>query len=286
MKKYFYWMLQIFIWGCFSLAPAKDTLSGNHILYTANINAMLQNCGCGTIPLGGLDRIKTFVDSFRTVNPGTIVLDGGDFLNSYPFPELNRATLEAMHLIGYDLIVPGDQEFLAGQEIFHQLGRYFGGKMLLSNVQLPEYPDVRAVFKRNHLRISALVTRDCLGFIPVPDRPRVIRDWQEVKSLPHDPDTFEILVFHGMLSDLRTKMGDASAGYDLILLAHDQMTGTATLSGIPVVGAGKDGEQIVSITFGERPEPEIRYIKISENITPDPDIVRISKQFDQLSGGN
>ena len=78
-----------------------------YIIYTSNINGTIENCGCGSDPLGGIDRVKSFIDKFETENKNIYIIDGGDYFNSYPYPTLNDAMSNALFLINYDCIVPG-----------------------------------------------------------------------------------------------------------------------------------------------------------------------------------
>jgi len=265
----------------FSLAPATETPSDRYVIYTANINATLQNCGCGKIPLGGIDRIKTLVDSFRAVHPGVILLDGGDFLNSYPFPELNKATLNALDRLMYTFLVPGEHEFVAGFEMVKQ---HFEGNLLLSNIRWNENPGTISEYLTGNLRFRAVIDVGCFERIDLPGG-RINPDLINIISDQRSDSVYDIVVYHGSLNHIFEGSFDVQ-GAGMILLAHDQYSGVQYVSGVPVVGAGKDGEQIVIITISERFETEIRHIKITERIKPDPAVVRISRQLDQEMGRN
>ncbi len=282
MRKYCYWCISIAFWGIFSVVPAKNTAADHYILFTANINATLQNCGCGKIPLGGIDRIKTFVDSFKTVHPKSIVLDGGDFLNSYPFPELNKAALAGFEYIAYDLIVPGDQELIEGIQFYNDMSKRFAGRILLSNLELKNGHGAISEYRKGNLRFTAMLSPMCFNYLEIPvELKNSALDVPAGENLPSD--MFEILVYHGPISGLEQDLTDMSFP-DMILLAHDQFAGLQHISGIPVIGAGKDGEQIMVIRISNRSEYEVTAVMITENIKPDPEITEMAEQLKKIIG--
>ena len=59
--------------------------SNIYILFTANINGNLENCNCSLNSAGGIGRITTLFSEFRKEYPNTIIIDGGDYFNSYSF---------------------------------------------------------------------------------------------------------------------------------------------------------------------------------------------------------
>jgi 2',3'-cyclic-nucleotide 2'-phosphodiesterase (5'-nucleotidase family) len=275
MKKIFVWYLYIAFSGLFSIVPASD----RYILYTSNINAMLQNCGCGQIKLGGLDRIKTFADSFLTEHSNAMIIDGGDFLNSYPFPELNRATLTALDRLNYTLIVPGEHEFVEGLQFFTDLTDRFTGKLLLSNAGMANGNRFIKEYRYNGCRFTAVLSPRCFDYIEKPEELQ-FRDQEQKKTGTMAEGMFEILIYHGLLSELEENIEKAPLP-DLILLSHDQFLGMRQLNGIPVVGAGKDGEQVVVIRLGEGKKFDVDFIKITENLRPDPGIAAIIRHFEE-----
>jgi 2',3'-cyclic-nucleotide 2'-phosphodiesterase/3'-nucleotidase len=78
---------------------------------------------------GGLARAATAVDSLRAQYPGAVVLvDAGDALNGSPMssyvvkvaPRVPHPAIEAMNLMGYDVVTPGDRDFDYGADWFRQ----------------------------------------------------------------------------------------------------------------------------------------------------------------------
>ena len=275
MKKIFIWCIFIAFSGIFSMVPASD----RYIVYTANINAMLQNCGCGQIRLGGLDRIKTFTDSLRTVHRDIIMIDGGDFLNSYPFPELDKATLTAFEGLHYTLMVPGEHEFVEGLKFFTNLTDRFSGQMLLSNAGMADGDGFIKEYRFDGCRFTAVLSASCFDYIEKPTELQFL-DLKETKTDEAGGKVFEVMIYHGLFSQL-VKDIEKIPLPDMILLSHDQFMGVQQLKGIPVVGAGKDGEQVVVIRLSDGNKYDVDFKKITEDLRPDPVITSIIRHFEE-----
>ncbi|HWA16354.1 MAG TPA: 5'-nucleotidase C-terminal domain-containing protein, partial [Gemmatimonadales bacterium] len=78
---------------------------------------------------GGFARTATVVDSLRAQYPGSVVLvDAGDALNGSPMssyiakvaPRTPHPAIEAMNLLGYDAVTPGDRDLDYGADWFRQ----------------------------------------------------------------------------------------------------------------------------------------------------------------------
>src|SRR5579885_2216713 len=69
--------------------------------------------------LGGIARIKTTIDRIRAEAPNnTLVVDGGDWSegNAYYMLGTGRETLKTMDLLGYDVAVIGNHDWLNGPD--------------------------------------------------------------------------------------------------------------------------------------------------------------------------
>ena len=94
---------------------------------------------------GGLSRAATVIDSLRARYPGQVVLvDAGDLLAGDPFdayfathPRSPHPALEAMDLLEYDAIVPGNHEFNYGFEYFRDAFRGRNLRPVCANCVLP-----------------------------------------------------------------------------------------------------------------------------------------------------
>ncbi len=259
------------------LLSFKPAAAAQYILYTANINATLQNCGCGKMPLGGLDRIKTFVDSFRTENPNTILIDGGDFFNSYSYPELNQSVLESLVLMEYDLFVPGEHAFVEGSPFFIDISRCLAGRIILSNVNWRYNRGFLESYHRTDLNLIAVLNSKCFDYIALPEQ-------FELSALPDSTignnrdGSYTILVYHGTIDTISDQILNF-ARPDIILLAHDQYLGETDIAGIRTIGIGKDGEHIAVIKLTTGFTCEVTFEKITEEIKPDPRIILIDQKF-------
>ena len=48
-----------------------------YLIYTSNVNGAIENCGCGSEPLGGLNRVNTVIKQFKQDHDNVFVVDGG-----------------------------------------------------------------------------------------------------------------------------------------------------------------------------------------------------------------
>jgi 2',3'-cyclic-nucleotide 2'-phosphodiesterase (5'-nucleotidase family) len=217
------------------------------ILYSANINGTIQDCNCGKDPLGGIARIKTYIDHFREKNPNTLVIDGGDYFNSYPFIELNKAMLRALSLINYDIFVPGDQEFSEGDQFYYQIVNVLGEKLLISNQHTCGTNNRTFIFDKHSVHVQSYLSADAFSFIKVPHNLNLL-PFSYIKDA--SVNGCNIVIFHGSLADAQHAAAE-NEWLDLILLAHDQYKNVKYISNVPIVGAGRDSEFIVNIAVSK-----------------------------------
>lgn len=82
---------------------------------------------------GGMDVLKTMIDTLRNENPAnTIVIDGGDCFQGGGVAALSegQAIVPLINHIGYDLMLPGNWEVVYGKEIMRKdLGGYHADKI-------------------------------------------------------------------------------------------------------------------------------------------------------------
>lgn len=256
--------------------PAAGYSADAYIVYTANINGALQHCNCGDKPRGGIDRIKTFLQNFKSVHQNSIIIDGGDMMNSYPYPELNRTVLQAISLLPYDVIVPGDQEFIEGEKFTELFRTSFSNKLLLSNSEL--IPGKSRIFEFPGMRISvsAILAPEVFTFIPMPG----ILDLKESIE-PPDANAFRILVYHGRIDGLKSFLDQHQ--FDLVFLAHEQYEEEFYIGQIPVAGVGRDGESAVVVKLHRKDGKvisDIDYHAINTELISDPDITELISKFE------
>ncbi len=242
------------------------------ILFTANINGSIENCGCGPEKLGGLGRIKSFIADYTQKHKNTVVVDGGDYFNSYSFPVLNTAMLKALKTMPYDIITAGDQEFIEGESFFNRINSEVSGR-ILSGVS----PELKT-------RAGNVELVFCYYLSPVIFR---YREKPRFPVLPEFPtpagnsNIVKILVFHGNLNDAEKRTRQIQF-FDLVLLAHDQQKGSWKIKNTPVVGAGGDGEYVAVIKAEEQDGQwnlNIRFEKMNERWQEDQQIKAIIKNM-------
>jgi hypothetical protein len=116
------------------------------ILYTANLNGVLRDCGCGQEKLGGIARLKTAIEHFRSQHAETYLIDAGDHLPSYKYPEKGREILKELSQLQYDFMLKADQDYLSGhlaEDAFYK-----------NNKELFNYVVPETSFADSHLKNS------------------------------------------------------------------------------------------------------------------------------------
>jgi 2',3'-cyclic-nucleotide 2'-phosphodiesterase (5'-nucleotidase family) len=106
-------LLALLLAAC-SVPPASRPLT---LLYTADAQGYLEECACSTGgELGGIARRAVLVDSLRQADPGTLLVEAGDFAGGpNPTGELaGWVAAEAMAKMNYDAVLPGEVELNLG----------------------------------------------------------------------------------------------------------------------------------------------------------------------------
>ena len=257
-----------------------------NILFTANINGSLENCKCGKIPLGGIARIKSFIDAIAAKNAQCLVVDGGDFFNSYPFFELNQAMLKSIELLKYDLFLPGDQEFVEGIKFYNLLIERLKPNLLLSNLE--NQKNIKRSFKFNTIKV------DIYGFLS-PKSFEFITKPKKLSLLPFsslqnviDTSVCNIVVFHGPIQEAE-KCAQEYKWIDLILLAHDQQLDPKQVFNTIIIGCGQDSEYITVIAvekLNDRWHFDINQEPVGPSIPEDKSITQIINSYHEKQKSN
>ena len=128
--KLFIFILGTLLFSRFSYADQNLT-----ILYTGYSLGEILPCGCTEEgDLGGILRRATIIEEERSVNKNILILDAGDtFKEPTEQGKLKAKTfIEAMNKMGYDAILPGEKDFIYGEDIINK-GSF--NRWLLSNVE-------------------------------------------------------------------------------------------------------------------------------------------------------
>lgn len=274
MKKFFFYIILFF-----STSTAYS--SEITIIFSANINAALHECQCGPVNYGGLDRYKSFVDSVKLKHPETILVDGGDIFNSYPFRMLNEKILGIISILNPDIIVPGKNIYFEEQDIKNDFFKMFSSRMVLSNSarNLPSLKVIQTTSAQInfygiaepdifHEKLSDEIDHnfDISGFI---------------KKLDHSK--LNVLIYYGKLSTLEGNRA-LSANFPLILLAYDQTKQIKKFGKTVIVGGYEEAKEIGLIKISRQNDEwqfNAEYIPMDQTIAKNPEIVEISDNFNQ-----
>jgi 2',3'-cyclic-nucleotide 2'-phosphodiesterase (5'-nucleotidase family) len=259
-----------------------------YILYTANINGAIQNCNCGHTPLGGLDRLRSYMDDFRKNHSQTIAIDGGDFFNSYPFPELNTAMLHAIPLMNFDIMVPGENVFFESDTFVNNFLLKNNQHILISNLKNSGKSHKLFETKDSKIYIWSFLSKELVKYANKPEN-LIFGDLQIGKGRLSNNADFHVLVYHGIMSDLNLLL-EKYPQIDLVLAAHDQAKGTIEIAGRKIVSTGRDGEVIAIIRLNREAdgyEVQIEYQEIGLSLPADPKIGELIVEYkNKLVSGN
>lgn len=140
----------------------KDEIS---LLFTGNINAEIEPCGCRQFPLGGIDNLYTVITEERK-NASVIFIDTGDSFyqaNFIPNDEEKssfakaKAVSEGLDLLKLDYKALGDQDLSNGLDKLAKLINESNYKIIASNLKdeskIPHQKHDEFVFHKHHFFI-------------------------------------------------------------------------------------------------------------------------------------
>ncbi|MBN1407442.1 MAG: hypothetical protein JW956_06625 [Calditrichaceae bacterium] len=228
----------------------SDNIIGQ-IVFTANINGVIENCKCGKPPLGGLPQISTLINKIISENEYTYFIDGGDFLNTYPYPSLNSAIVDIYKLLNIEFITLGDQEWIDDDEIDNLIMNEFKSKIIASNywidnIDLMHSGTIDLGMGSKAYCISYL---DARSFFVSDDKSGIRFDDKLFTSTYNDMtknDGLFILLYHGTRYVLNALI-EKYPKLHLVLWAHEQSTLENISDNPAIIGGGSDGEYIKQI---------------------------------------
>ncbi len=249
-----------------------------HLLYTANINAALENCNCGSNPLGGIDRIKTFVNQFRHENPNTIFIDGGDFFNSYSFENLNYTMLEVIPLLKYNVMAPGVHIFFEKRYFVENYLKQFHNKVICSNSNLQINKSKKLKLGPFNIKFYSYISPKTFRYTARPDWLYLDSDMDLIKRTENE---ISVLIYHGFLEDAQEfiKVQD---NVDLVLLSNDQQEGKWQIGNTIIVGGGHDAESVAIIEIKKKNNILkfiVNYKNMNNSVVSDDSILNLIKDF-------
>ena len=270
------------------------------VLYSANTNGQLLDCGCGPSPRGGLPRRQTIVDSLRRLYPAMLLLDGGDLLATTERQLQNAFVIRAYQSLHYDFINLGDQEFWNGATFLQR--KLFGAKLPVgsANVRLANKIKLAssAIKVKNRLRIGliGIVTPEVFDFFPdtkrrffhienpLPVLSRIISDLQKQTNV--------IFLLAHIASGQERQLATAFPEVAAIFVGHAQPQSGAKLQKIGntwVIFDGIDGESLGLLTLqiipqtGKIVHAEYENISLSADIPEKPSMLHlVQPYFDKI----
>lgn len=262
------------------------------ILHTNNINGTLENCLCSDHPLGSIEKIKPIVDSLRVQTDNVLFVDSGDFFSAFGDQEKDKYALDALKLMGYDLLVPGDQEFSNGvsffrDHIFKQSLPYISATIKVEGI--PDLPDHK-ILKYGGIKILVISITNPATF-KFYDQSRIkgiqiIDPVTRLNDILNDKEIdFTILLSHSGLEEDITIV-DKFPQIGLIIGGHSQhlLKEARKVNETYIVQSGSDGYHLgkLVLRFGENKELESFYTKLiplSLDLPNDPQIAQLATNW-------
>lgn len=210
------------------------------IVYSSNLNAEYDNCGCKAQPLGGLAKKATVVAKLKSEGNPLILVDGGDMLfqNYQNSPEVwnilrKRAELivDLQKKIGIDAVNVGDQDLATGLkylELLEAKGFPFVSANLRRANGMPSSIPTYRILDVNGLKIGVFgLLSNQLGYktpnIPNPDF-EVLDPFEEAKIVVEElkSKNIDIIIALSNLGfDGSTKLAQQIPEIDFIINGHD-----------------------------------------------------------------
>jgi hypothetical protein len=141
------------------------------LLVTGGTHGLLELCNCSGPMPGGLARRSGLVQSYRAAFPRTFVLDLGDVFWVDPNDIRNDFVLTGYAQIGYDAVVPADQEWAAGTKHLAAIAARAGTTLLsttIAGAPATTCPAVTRDWPGLRLAVVADVPREVFRFVPAP----------------------------------------------------------------------------------------------------------------------
>ena len=265
--------------GLARLSFAQNQTVNTELLFFSNVNASLQNCGCGEPPLGGIAQMIPIIAKKRQKNPQILVVDGGDFFNSYSYPDLNHAVLDLYQRLHPELVALGDQELIEGLSFLKQNNRFFKKSSISSNTVIPGINTNKAYLSEKNTPLYFLSWLDPSAF-DIIKKPKFLKFNEHTFDTLYkkrDKNQILIVVFHGAVSAIQ-KFITAYPEIDILLLAHAQSNIKELKKRPFIIGGGADGEYIKDIFITRsagKIQIDVKDIPVTMDVKPDAEALKI-----------
>lgn len=288
----------LFLSTCFlntALLSREPNSPEIHLIYTGNLNCTLDDCRCDDELAGGFTRIMAVLDSLRERHPGLILVDAGDFLNSYSLPNANRLMLELLAPAGYAALNLGDQEFVESPAFLKSANPplpFLSGNVLLKTSREPAAPLRMQKTRAGQISLSilGLVDAEAFEFISAEGLEIIPPEkaLQAVQAEVNDPAGLQILLFHGRWQRASELLREFP-WIDAVVLAHNQRRQFQVQSGAALAECGSEGEYIGRLRItraGDSWAFENEFIPIHRRFPPNQEAQqKVDKYYRRLRDG-
>ncbi|RMF56700.1 MAG: hypothetical protein D6748_12935 [Calditrichaeota bacterium] len=269
----------------------SPTSSEIHLIYTGNISGALDDCGCDEVLAGGLTRISTIINEFRQREQNLLVVDGGDFLNSYSTPRANRMVIRLLPHLGYDALNIGDQEFVETTDFWERIDKPIVNALSLvsANISWVGSPSLHPyVIKKlpgARIAITGLVERAAFEFIQPRDiqLTPVNKAMKRIERVLTSSSDLQIVLFHGNWSGAR-QLVEHFPWIDVIVLSHSQKQRVESIKNTILVECGSEGEYIGHLQMKKEVDGwsyTNEFIPVEKRIHADGELKKIVDKFYQ-----
>lgn len=273
------------------------------IVFTANNNGQLLDCGCDVDSPGGLPRRLTAIKQLKGEYGELLLLEGGDFLASTDLEKQNKFVLGAYEKIKYDAIAFGEQEFWNGRDFFRK--EVLGSKLLFLNSNISrdnlvkEFSDkiLHGIqFIKNGFKVNVFALLHNNSFLYFPKSKMSIVTFEDVKhSLGSelnkitDHTAINIVLYHGdqwVLDELVKEFHEVSiwlSGHESTDLEPSWQSVTKPV----VLPSGTDGESLELVELTQSKNGDLMFmvkrLYLTEEIVPDAELQSYLEKFSEMN---
>jgi len=290
LSRRFWLVIFLIVFSCDQLPAQLADGEKIHIIYTGNLNAALDDCRCEGRLVGGMTRILPLIEQLRDSLSAPALVDAGDFLSSYSFPDVNRAMLRLLKRADYDALNLGDQEFVEGTKFLEKWQKSSRNRLPLvsANAQaklngegaLAPYSIVK---KGKHvIAVIGLVEEESFEFVSsdgieiIPPRDRL----HTLRFLASETD-IQILLYHGNSLKLDGLLRE-HPWLEAVVVGNNQKVHEALVGSTLIVESGTDGEHVglLRATFSRgKWQLSNSFFEITKDRKLDSKAVRITAPF-------
>ncbi|MEL6823994.1 MAG: hypothetical protein AAFP70_19735, partial [Calditrichota bacterium] len=250
----------------------------------------LDDCRCEGRLVGGMTRILPLVEQLRDSLNMPALVDAGDFLSSYSYPDVNRAMLRLLKRAEYDALNLGDQEFVEGSNFLERWQRAHSRRLPLvsANTELELNGDglvapYNIVRKGKHIiAVIGLVEEESFEFISSGGMTvTATRDRLHTLRFLASETDIQLLLYHGDKNKLPALVREHD-WLDAVIVGNNQQLSEDIENRTLIVESGTDGEHIglISATFTRKKwRMANKFFEITRELQTDKKAIRISAPF-------